>query len=101
MSLEVSYKIKYYIAIQDGSYSTYLEAEALVMIGVTEVSVVEEPDVADVEDFVVGACEELSEVLGGLEEISEPDHGGQVGASALEEVTPQLNLVSVLLQGRL
>ena len=101
MSLEVSYKIKYYIAIQHGCYSTYLEPEALVMIGVTKVSVVEEPDIADVEDFVVGACEELSEVLGGLEEISEPDHGGQVGASAFEEVPPQLDLVSVLLQGRL
>jgi hypothetical protein len=99
MSLDVSYKIKYYKAIHNGR--AYLEAEALVMIGVTEVSVVEQPDIAHVEHFVVGACEELSEVLGGLEEISEPDHGGQICASALEEVPPQLNLVSVLLQGRL
>ena len=99
MSLDVSYKINYYIAIHNGR--AYLEAEALVMIGVTEVSVVEQPDIAHVEHFVVGAGEELSEVLGGLEEISEPDHGGQIRASALEEVTPQLNLVSVLLQGRL
>ena len=82
-------------------HSTYLKAEALVMIGVTEVSVVEQPDIADVEHLVVGAGEELSEVLGWLEEISEPDHGGQVGTSALEEVPSQLNLVSVLLQGRL
>ena len=40
------------------------------MIRVSEVSIVEEPDVTDVEDFIIGASEEFSEVLAGLEKIS-------------------------------
>ena len=71
------------------------------VIRVSEVSVVEEPDVADIEDLVVWASEEFSEVLTGLEEISEPDHGGQVTVSSLEELPSQLNLVSLLLVCRL
>ena len=71
------------------------------VIRVSEVSVVEEPDVADIEDLVVWASEEFSEVLTGLEEISEPDHGRQVTVSSLEELPSQLNLVSLLLVCRL
>lgn len=71
------------------------------MVRVTKVSVVKEPDVADVEDLVVWAGEELSKVLGGLEEISQPDHGRKIAASSLEEVTSQLHLVGVLLMGGL
>lgn len=71
------------------------------VVRVTKVSVVKEPDVADVEDLVVWAGEELSKVLGGLEEISQPDHGRKIAASSLEEVTSQLNLVGVLLMGGL
>jgi len=40
-----------------------------VVVGVSEVAVVQEPDVADVEDLVVRAIEELMEVLGGLQQI--------------------------------
>jgi hypothetical protein len=40
-----------------------------VVIRVSEVSVVEEPDIADVEDLVVGAIKERLEVLCGLQEI--------------------------------
>jgi hypothetical protein len=72
-----------------------------VVVRVTKVSVVKEPDVADVEDLVVWAGEELSKVLGGLEEISQPDHGRKIAASSLEEVTSQLHLVGVLLMGGL
>ena len=71
------------------------------MVRVTKVSVVKEPDVADVEDLVVWAGEELSKVLGGLEEISQPDHGRKIAASSLEEVTSQLHLVGVLLMSGL
>jgi hypothetical protein len=39
-----------------------------VIIGVTEVSVVEEPDVSHIEDLIVGASEELVEVHWGLKE---------------------------------
>ena len=67
------------------------------MVGVSEISIVEEPDIADVEDLIVGAVEELSEVLAGFEEISQPDHRGQVTVSSLEEVTSQLHLLRLLL----
>jgi len=39
------------------------------MIRVAEVAVVEEPDIADVKDLVVGASEELMEVLARLKQI--------------------------------
>ena len=71
------------------------------VIRVSEVSVVEEPDVADIEDLVIRASEEFSEVLTGLEEISQPDHGRQVSVSSLEELASQLHLVSLLLVCRL
>lgn len=67
------------------------------MVGVSEISIVEEPDIADVEDLIVGAVEEFSEVLAGFEEISQPDHRGQVTVSSLEEVTSQLHLLRLLL----
>jgi hypothetical protein len=69
------------------------------MVGVTEISIVEEPDIADVEDLIVGAVEEFSEVLAGFEEISQPDHRGQVTVSSLQEVTSQLHLLRLLLVG--
>ena len=67
------------------------------VIGVAEVSVVEEPNVTDVEDLVVRASKELSEVLTGLEQISQPYHSRQVTVSSLEEMTSQPHLVSILL----
>ena len=69
------------------------------VIGVAEVSVVEEPNVTDVEDLVVRASKELSEVLTGLEQISQPYHSRQVTVSSLEEMTSQPHLVSILLVG--
>ena len=68
------------------------------VIRVSKVSVVEEPDVADIEDLVVGASEEFSEVLTWLEEVSKPDHGWQVTVSSLEELASELHLVSLLLE---
>ena len=47
----------------------YFKSEGVVVVGVSEVTVVQEPDVADVEDLIIGASEELVEVLGGLQEI--------------------------------
>ena len=71
------------------------------MVGVTEVTVIEEPDIANVEDLVVGASEELGKVLAGLEQIRQPDHGWQVSLSSLEEMTSQFHLVSFLLMSGL
>jgi hypothetical protein len=67
------------------------------MVGITEVAVIEEPDVANVKNFVIRASEELCEILAGLEEIRQPDHGWQVTLSSLKEVSSQLDLISVLL----
>lgn len=67
------------------------------MIGVAHVSVVDHPDVSVVEDLVVGPQEELSEVLTGLQQVRQPNEGGQVTCSALQEFTSQLHFVSLLL----
>jgi hypothetical protein len=40
-----------------------------VVIRITEVAVIQQPDVADIEDLVVGAIKERLEVLCGLQEI--------------------------------
>jgi hypothetical protein len=71
-----------------------------VVVGVAKVAVIEEPDVADIEDLVIGASEELCEVLAGLEKIRQPNHGWQVTLSSLKEVSSQLDLISVLLMCR-
>ena len=71
------------------------------VVRVSEVAVVEKPNVADVEDLVVGAIEELGEVLARLEEVREPDQRGEVGSTALEELATQLHLVGFLLVGSL
>ena len=78
---------------------TYLKAEGIVMVWVTKISVVEEPDIADVEDLVVWAIKELGKILGWLKEISQPDHGWKITVSSLKELTSQLNLVVFLLVG--
>jgi hypothetical protein len=70
-----------------------------VVIRVSEVPVVQQPDVPHVEDLIVGASEELLEVLSRLEEVAQPDHGGEIGGAALQELASQLNFVGVLLEG--
>ena len=69
------------------------------MVGVAEVSVVEEPHVSHIEHLVVRASEELGEVLAGLEKISEPDHCREVTVSSLQELPSQFHLISLLLVG--
>lgn len=56
------------INIFNGGY-TYLKREGLVVIRITEVTIIQEPDVANIEDLVVGAIEERLKVLCGLQEI--------------------------------
>lgn len=74
-----------------------VHGETLMMVRVTHVAVVNEPDVANVEDLVVGSVEERSEVLGRFDEVSEPDHGRHVGLSASEMDTSQLDSFSISL----
>lgn len=71
------------------------------VVGVTEVTVVEEPHIANIKNLVVWAIEEALEVLSWLQEIGEPDQSGQISASSLNESTSQLNLISLLLVGGL
>jgi hypothetical protein len=77
---------------------TYLKSERLMMIRVSHVSVVEEPDVPDVEDLVVRASEELLEVFSRLKQVREPDKCGKVTLSTLNELASQLNLLILLLE---
>jgi hypothetical protein len=71
------------------------------MIGISKVSVVEEPHVSVVHDLVVLTSEELCEVLCGLEQVREPNHCGEVLLVALEELASQLYLTSILLMSGL
>lgn len=48
------------------------------MVGVALVSVVQKPDVSDVDDFVVGAGEEGLEIVNILNELGQPDERRQV-----------------------
>lgn len=75
--------------------------EALVMVRVAHVAVVDEPDVAHIKDLVVGPVEERSKVFDGLNEVSEPDERGHVRLSALKMNTSQLDGVGVLLSDSL
>lgn len=68
------------------------------MIRVSEVTIVQEPDISHIEDLVVGAIEEMSEVLAWLEQVREPNHCWEIALSALNEVTSKLDLVSLLLE---
>lgn len=74
-----------------------IEGEGVVMVGVSEVSVVQEPDVPVVSDLVVFTGEELGKVLCRLEQVREPNHGRQVFLLALDKLPSQLHLVRVLL----
>lgn len=69
------------------------------VVRVSEVAVVEKPDIANIEDLVIGASEELGEVLARLEKVREPDQGWEITLSALKELASQLDLISLLLEG--
>ena len=69
------------------------------VVRVSEVAVVEKPDIAHIEDLVIGASEEFGEVLAWLEKVREPDQGREITLSALEELASQLDLISLLLVG--
>ena len=69
------------------------------MVGVPEISSVEHPHVTDVEDLVVGASEELLEVLARLEKIREPNQGRKVALPALKVSASETHLLRILLIG--
>ena len=68
------------------------------MIRVSEVTVVKKPHISHIEDLVVGAIEEMREVLTWLKQVREPNHGREITLSTLNEVASKLDLVSLLLE---
>jgi len=66
-------------------------SEALVMVGVTHVSVVNEPHISNIEDLAIFLLEELLEVFRWLNEVTEPNHGWEIGLLSLQESTSKLN----------
>lgn len=60
----------------------YIHIKRLVVVGTALISVVEEPDVSDIGDFVIWASKEGLEVLGGFNELRQPNHSWQVSLSS-------------------
>jgi hypothetical protein len=72
-----------------------VETEGFMMVRVSEVSVIEQPHISVVQDFIVGLGEEVFEVGSRLAQVSQPDQGGKVLCSSFDELTSQLNLVVI------
>ena len=88
MSADISYT---------NEWQVYIKVVGVVVVGVALVAVVEQPHVADVEDFVVGSEEELREVGARLHQLRQPNHRGQVSHSSLQILPSQHHLCRVLL----
>jgi hypothetical protein len=67
------------------------------VIRVSHISVIYKPNVSNIKDFVVWSCEELIEVLTGLQKIREPNESRKVSLSSLDEPSSKLNLLILLL----
>jgi hypothetical protein len=65
------------------------------MIGFAHVSVIHEPDVSNIKDFIPLLCEEFLEVSRWFNQIGEPDHGWQIGFLSLQEGTFELDRVGI------
>ena len=71
------------------------------MVGAALVSVIEQPDVSDIGDFVVCTIEEWLEVLCGFNELWQPDHSGKIRLSSSDVGTGEFDLIGVGLSGSL
>jgi hypothetical protein len=74
-----------------------VKAERLVVVRLAEVSVVNQPHISVVKDFVLRLQEERLEVCYGFTEVGEPEKGGKILGAALEEVSSQVHILGVLL----
>ena len=63
-----------------------------VVIRTALISVVKEPNIAELLDLVIGVREELLEVFCRLNQLGQPNHSGQVLASSGKESTLELNI---------
>ena len=64
--------------------STYVHIEAGVVVRVAHVSNVDQPNVSHIKDLVSGVREELLEIRGRLNQVTKPDHGGQIMLPSLK-----------------
>ena len=67
------------------------------VIRVTHVSIIEEPNISNIKNFASLVFEERLKVLNGLDKIGEPDHGGEISSSTGKELSTELNILSVVL----
>ena len=74
-----------------------LQIVRVVMVRLTLVTVVEQPNIALVSDLVALSVEEAREVGSRFEDVSEPDHDWLVNATGGEEGSSQLDVLSVAL----
>ena len=68
-----------------------MHIEAGVMVGITHVSVIKEPDISHVKDLIALHGEEFLEVLRWFDKVAEPNHGGEVGFLSLQECASELD----------
>ena len=66
------------------------------MIGVSKVSVINEPNISDIENLVVSLGEESFKVLRLFNQITEPNHGWKICLSSLQEFSSQLDFIVIL-----
>lgn len=78
-----------------------LEVVAGVMVGVALVAIVEQPNVADVENTVRPLSEELLEVLSRFCDLWQPNHCRQVLLATLQQSALKLHISRVVLNNRL
>ena len=61
------------------------------VVRVAHVSVVKKPDVPVLKDLMLGVAEEVLKVFNGFDEITKPNHSGQVASPSLKESSSQLD----------
>jgi len=81
----------------DNVVAHFVKAERLVVVRFAEVSVIYQPHVSVVKNFVLRLQEEGLEVCYRLAEVSKPEKGGKILGATLEEVSSQIHILGVLL----
>ena len=62
------------------------------MIGVVHISNVEQPNISDIQNLVVSFGKELLKILGRLQQLTKPNHGGQICLPTLQVGASQLHI---------
>lgn len=75
-----------------------LHGKALVVIGITHVSVVEKPHISNVQNLALLHFKELLEVFRWLDKVTEPNHGWEIWFFALQKGTSELHRIGITFQ---